>query len=100
MPQVAPFFVSKSQVVHFFVVTWPPNLSSSDIFKEIAGPDSDEKVAPNIIDKYTTYERYLDANSSMRNLPEEHIKVQYALERAVYLSLVDMFGFDVIEEFI
>ncbi len=52
MPQVAPFFVSKSQVVHFFVVTWPPNLSSSDIFKEIAGPDSDEKVAPNIIDKY------------------------------------------------
>ena len=52
MPQVAPFFVRKSQVVHFFVVTWPPNLSSSDIFKEIAGPDSDEKVAPNIIDKY------------------------------------------------
>ena len=46
---------------------------------------------------YATYERYLDANSSMRNLPEEHIKVQYALERAVYLSLVDMFGFDVIE---
>jgi len=52
MPQVAPFFVSKSQVVHFFVVTWPPNLSSSDIFKEISGPDPDEKLAPNIIDKY------------------------------------------------
>jgi len=36
----------------FFVVTWPPNLTSSDTFKRISGPDSDEKLVPNIIDKY------------------------------------------------
>ncbi len=53
MPPMAPFFVSKSQVVHFFVVTWLPNLIISDTFKEISGPDPDEKLAPNIIDKYT-----------------------------------------------
>jgi len=52
MPPMAPFFVSKSQVVHFFVVTWLPNLIISDTFKEISGPDPDEKLAPNIIDKY------------------------------------------------
>jgi hypothetical protein len=52
MPQVAPFFVSKSQVVPFFIVTWPPNLISSDMFKGISGPDPDSKLAPNIIDKY------------------------------------------------
>ena len=48
-----PFSLAKSQVVPFFVVTWPPNLIISDTFKEISGPDSDEKLAPNIIDKYT-----------------------------------------------
>ena len=48
MPQVAPFFVSKKSVAPFFVVTWPPNLSSSDMFKGIAGPDSDEKLVPYI----------------------------------------------------
>jgi len=48
-----PFSLAKSQVVPFFVVTWPPNLISSDTFKGISGPDSDEKLAPNIIDKYT-----------------------------------------------
>ena len=48
MPQVAPFFIIKSQVVPFFIVTWPPNLFSSDTFKGISGPDSDEKLAPNI----------------------------------------------------
>ncbi len=53
MPQVAPFFIIKSQVVPFFIVTWPPNLFSSDTFKGISGPDSDSKLAPNIIDKYT-----------------------------------------------
>jgi hypothetical protein len=53
MPQVAPFFVSKKSVAPFFVVTWLPNLSSSDAFKGISGPDSDEKLVPNIIDKYT-----------------------------------------------
>ncbi len=53
MPQVAPFFIIKSQVVPFFMVTWPPNLFSSDTFKGISGPDSDSKLAPNIIDKYT-----------------------------------------------
>jgi hypothetical protein len=52
MPQVAPFFVIKSHLVPFFIVTWPPNLMSSDRFKGISGPDSDEKLAPNIIDKY------------------------------------------------
>ena len=39
-------------MIPFFVVTWPPNLSSSDLFKGISGPDPDEKLAPNIIDKY------------------------------------------------
>ncbi len=53
MPQVAPFFVSKKSVAPFFGVTWLPNLSSSDTFKGISGPDSDEKLVPNIIDKYT-----------------------------------------------
>jgi hypothetical protein len=53
MPQVAPFFVSKKSVAPFFVVTWLPNLSSSDAFKGISGPDSDEKLVPNIIDKYS-----------------------------------------------
>ncbi len=48
MPQVAPFFIIKSQVVPFFIVTWPPNLFSSDTFKGISGPDSDSKLAPNI----------------------------------------------------
>ena len=38
MPQVAPFFL----------VRWPPNLIISDTFKEISGPDSDSKLAPNI----------------------------------------------------
>ena len=52
MSQVAPFFIIKSQVVPFFIVTWPPNLFSSDTFKGISGPDSDSKLAPNIIDKY------------------------------------------------
>ncbi len=52
MPQVAPFFIINSQVVPFFIVTWPPNLFSSDTFKEISGPHSDSKLAPNIIDKY------------------------------------------------
>ena len=55
MPQVAPFFIIKSQVVPFFIVTWPPNLFSSDTFKGISGPDSDSKLAPNIIDKYTVF---------------------------------------------
>ncbi len=32
----------------FFIVTWPPNLIISDTFKGISGPDSDEKLAPNI----------------------------------------------------
>jgi hypothetical protein len=36
------------QVAPFFVVTWPPNLISSDPFKRISGPDSDEKLVPNI----------------------------------------------------
>src|SRR5258706_13333699 len=45
--------LARSQVVPFFVVTWPPNLISSDTFKGISGPDSDEKLAPNIIDKYS-----------------------------------------------
>src|SRR5438876_7872898 len=57
MPQVAPFFIIKSQVVPFFIVTWPPNLFSSDTFKGISGPDSDSKLAPNIIDKYTEVAR-------------------------------------------
>jgi hypothetical protein len=56
MSQVAHFFVIKSQVVPFFIVTWPPNLMSSDTFKGISGPDSDEKLAPNIIDKYNRLE--------------------------------------------
>src|SRR6266536_989605 len=43
----------KVRMSPFFVVTWPPNLIISDTFKEISGPDSDEKLAPNIIDKYT-----------------------------------------------
>lgn len=47
-----PFSFSKSQVVPFFIVTWPPNLIISDTFKGISGPDPDEKLAPNIIDKY------------------------------------------------
>jgi hypothetical protein len=42
----------KLRMSPFFVVTWPPNLISSDTFKGISGPDSDEKLAPNIIDKY------------------------------------------------
>jgi len=48
-----PFSFSKSQVGPFFIVTWPPNLIISDTFTGISGPDSDEKLAPNIIDKYT-----------------------------------------------
>ena len=47
-----PFWLAQSQVVPFFVVRWPPNLMSSDTFTRIAGPDSDSKLAPNIIDKY------------------------------------------------
>jgi len=39
----------------FFVVTWLTNLSSSDTFKGISGPDSDEKLVPNIIDKYNRF---------------------------------------------
>jgi len=35
------------------MVTWPPNLIISDTFTGISGPDSDEKLAPNIIDKYS-----------------------------------------------
>ncbi len=46
--QVALFFVSKSQVLPFFGVRWPPNLIISDVGKGIAGPDSDSKLAPNI----------------------------------------------------
>jgi len=48
-----PFSLATSQVVPCFVVTWPPNLMSSDTFKGISGPDPDEKLVPNIIDKYT-----------------------------------------------
>jgi len=51
--QVALFFVSKSQVLPFFGVRWPPNLIISDVGKGISGPDSDSKLAPNIIDKYS-----------------------------------------------
>src|SRR6266566_3957741 len=40
------------RLVPFFRVRWPPNLSISDVFKGISGPDSDSKLAPNIIDKY------------------------------------------------
>ena len=61
MSQVAPFFVSKSQVVPFFIVTWPLNLISSDTFKGISGPLSDSKLAPNIIDKYTHIEKKMRA---------------------------------------
>jgi Integrase core domain len=50
-----PFSLAKSQVVPFFAVTWPPNLMSSDTFKGISGPHSDEKLAPNIIDKYKRF---------------------------------------------
>ncbi len=56
MPQVAPFFIIKSQVVPFFIVAWPPNVFSSDTFKGISGPDSDSKLAPNIIDKYSRFQ--------------------------------------------
>jgi hypothetical protein len=53
MRQVAPFFVLKKSGGSLFIVTWPPNLISSDTFTGISGPDSDEKLAPNIIDKYS-----------------------------------------------
>jgi NADPH-dependent 2,4-dienoyl-CoA reductase/sulfur reductase-like enzyme len=62
MLQVAPFFIIKSQVVPFFIVTWPPNLFSSDTFKGISGPDSDSKLAPNIIDKYTV-QQYVETRA-------------------------------------
>lgn len=55
MRQVAPFFVLKKSGGSLFIVTWPPNLISSDTFTGISGPDSDEKLAPNIIDKYIIY---------------------------------------------
>jgi hypothetical protein len=45
-----PVSLATSQVVPCFVVTWPPNLMSSDTFKGISGPDPDEKLVPNIID--------------------------------------------------
>jgi hypothetical protein len=47
-----PFSFAKSQVAPFFVVRWPPNVIISDTCKGIAGPHSDSKLAPNIIDKY------------------------------------------------
>jgi hypothetical protein len=47
-----PFSLAKSHLAPFFVVTWPPNLIIKDTFKGIAGPDSHEKLVPNIIDKY------------------------------------------------
>ena len=55
--QVAPFFISTNEVVPFFVVTWPPNLSSSDSVKGISGPHLDEKLAPHIIDKHKSVPR-------------------------------------------
>ena len=51
-------------MVPFFVVTWPPNLMSSDTFKGIFGPDSDEKLVPNIIDKYNMQSRSADRSSN------------------------------------
>ena len=69
MPQVAPFFIIKSQVVPFFIVTWPPNLFSSDTFKGISGPDSDSKLAPNIIDKYTTFKEKGMTNGTPTDRP-------------------------------
>ncbi len=65
MPQVAPFFVSKKSVAPFFVVTWLPNLSSSDTFKGIFGPDSDEKLVPNIIDKYRSEDSLISWNETL-----------------------------------
>ena len=88
MPQVAPFFVRKSQVVHFFVVTWPPNLSSSDIFKEIAGPDFDEKVAPNIIDKYKCKHRMACARCPFYR-PKESLADQLLEGQANLLRMLE-----------
>jgi hypothetical protein len=68
MPQVAPFFIIKSQVVPFFIVTWPPNLFSSDTYKGISGPDSDSKLAPNIIDKYMLRLEYPRTPASVSRL--------------------------------
>jgi len=50
---VAPFSVVKSEVVSFFIVKWPPNLMSIVRLKGNSGPKFDEKLVPNIIDKYT-----------------------------------------------
>ena len=74
MPQVAPFFIIKSQVVPFFIVTWPPNLFSSDTFKGISGPDSDSKLAPNIIDKYKWYNREKACDAGKKKCrPQSHV---------------------------
>ena len=47
-PQVSVTDTAALVPVPFFVVSWPPNLIISDIFKGISGPDPDEKLAPNI----------------------------------------------------
>ncbi len=48
---MAPFSVVKSEVVSFFVIKWPPNLIGIATLKGNNGPESDEKLVPNIIDK-------------------------------------------------
>ena len=50
--EVAPFFVVKKAMVHFFVVKWPPNQIIVVRLKGDNGSDSDWKLVPNIIDKY------------------------------------------------
>ena len=59
-----PFSLSKSHVAPFFVVTWPLNLIISDTIKRISGPDSDEKLAPNIIDKYSPMKNIMSSSSA------------------------------------
>jgi hypothetical protein len=68
MSQVAPFFVIKNQVVPFFIVTWPPNVFSSDTGKGISGPLSDSKLAPNIIDKYTPSRQTSPTTTTVRRV--------------------------------
>jgi hypothetical protein len=75
-----PFSLAKSQVVPFFVVTWPPNLIISDLFKGISGPDSDEKLAPNIIDKYRW--RHLQKTTCQT----QHGKVMRETETALFIN--------------
>ena len=66
---------------------------------------SDEAIAKAIQEAcmfggYTTWAHYYENNTSSHGLGEERLKVQYTLERAVFLGMVDIFGFDAIEAWI